>query len=240
MIASRLLDLFYPRRCPVCGKVLPFGETQCTCHSLQTKRVDAPVCEHCGAGLDRCTCARSGEVTLEHLAAPFYYCGKVRDDLLELKFHGEKALASKLGREMAVCFAVRFANVQPDVVTSVPMTKKSERARGFNQSTLLAKRAASQLLLPFAPLLKKTRETEKQHECSEAVRKTNLLGAFALQKGADVRGKTVLLIDDIKTTGATLHECAQVLTENGAARVYCLCCAVTEYFVDQTSEISKS
>ncbi len=238
MILSRLLDLFYPRRCPVCGKVLPFGETQCTCHSLQTKRVDAPACEHCGAGLDRCTCQRTGELTLPHLAAPFYYCGKVRDDLLELKFHGEKTLAVQLGREMAVCFAVRFPDVQPDVVTSVPMTKKGERARGFNQSTLLAKQVAQQLLLPFSPLLKKTRETEKQHACSETQRKTNLLGAFALQKNADVCGKTVLLIDDIKTTGATLRECAQTLKENGAASVYCLCCAVTEYFVDQTSGIS--
>lgn len=235
MNARRLLDLFFPRRCPVCGKLIPFGEDSCGCHSLETRRVHAPACEHCGAEADRCTCSLPGELTLGHVAAPFYYSGKPRDDVLELKFHGEKRRAERLGREMALCFAERFADVQPDVVTFVPMTKKSERARGFNQSALLAKAVAAQLFLPFGALLEKTRETETQHTLSEQERKTNLSRAFALRTQVDVRGKTVLLVDDIKTTGATLSECERTLLENGAASVYCLCCAVTEYFTDQTS-----
>ena len=224
---KRLLDLFFPRRCPDCGKPVPFGAAGCDCHTLQTRRVDAPVCEHCGAGLDCCTCAREDGLLLPHIAAPFYYTGTVRDDLLELKFSGVRSLAGKLGREMAQC----FADVQPDVVTAVPMSKESARRRGFNQSVLLAKVVASQLRLPCAALLQKTRETETQHTLSEKARRENLREAFALLPNTDVRGKTVLLVDDIKTTGATLYECVKVLQESGAAAVYCLCCAVT-VFVD--------
>ncbi len=227
-----LLDLFFPRRCPVCGTVLPFGAQYCGCHSPVFRRIEAPVCEHCGAQTDHCTCSLPGELTLCHIAAPFYYTGAVRDDLLELKFHGDKHHAKQLGREMALCFAERFANVQPDIVTGVPMTRTGERARGFNQSTLLARQVASLLFLPYAPLLEKTRETEAQHTLSELARRTNLASAFALRKQVSVSGKTVLLVDDIKTTGATLSECELVLQENGAAAVYCLCCAVTDYVAD--------
>ena len=227
---SRLLDLFFPRRCPICGKPVPFGAPGCDCHSLTIHRIDPPVCEHCGAELAHCTCAKPGELLLPHVAAPFYYTGKVRDDLLELKFDGARARSKQLGREMAQCFALRFPNVQPDVVTSVPMTKPDERARGFNQSALLAKQVASQLMLPFAVVLRKTRETETQHTLSETERRTNLQNAFAVAVPSAVRGKTVLLVDDIKTTGATLSECVRVLQENGAASVYCLCCAITEYY----------
>ena len=226
----RLLDLFFPRRCPVCGELLPFGEEHCTCHSTEIRRVPDSACAHCGAGKDRCTCSLPGELQLGHIAAPFYYTGLARDELLELKFRGEKRRAGRLGREMAVCFAERFADVQPDIVTYVPLFKTSERKRGFNQSALLAEQVASLLYLPCGSLLKKTRETEAQHTLGEQERKTNLKSAFALRGQVCVNGKTILLVDDIKTTGATLAECERTLLENGAAAVYCLCCAVTEYF----------
>ena len=235
---NRLSELLFPRRCPRCGEVLPFGAKGCACHSLQIRRIAPPVCVHCGAEAERCTCGRPGELTVDCIAAPFYYTGQVRDELLELKFRGERRLAKKLGREMALCFAERCADLQPDVVTWIPMTKKSERKRGFNQSALLAKQVAQQLCLTAAPLLEKTRETETQHTLGEEARKTNLGRAFALRKGAAVRGKTVLLVDDIKTTGATLSEGVRVLRESGAAAVCCLCCAITEYFTDQSAETS--
>lgn len=232
MKPGRLLDLIFPRQCPVCGKLLPFGAEHCSCHSLQNRRVHPPACEHCGAEKNRCTCILPGELRLGHVAAPFYYTGKVRDELLELKFDGEKKRVSKLAREMALCFAERFADVQPEIVSFVPMTRKSERSRGFNQSALLAEEIAALLFLPCAALLEKTRETEAQHTLGEQDRKTNLKRAFALRPQVIVRGKTVLLVDDIKTTGATLSECERVLLENGAAAVYCLCCAVTDYCTD--------
>ena len=156
MKLNRLLDLFFPRRCPVCGNLLPFGAEHCSCHSLQNRRVHPPVCEHCGASKEHCTCSLPGELKLGHIAAPFYYTGKVRDELLELKFDGEKKRAAKLSREMALCFAERFANAQPDVVTFVPLSKGSERSRGFNQSALLAEGVEPERPKPSTRLANRT------------------------------------------------------------------------------------
>ena len=78
----------------------------------------------------------------------------------------------------------------------------------------------------------KIKETELQHSLGAKERVKNLEGAFAIKKGADVKGKTLLLCDDIKTTGTTLSKCADVLYENGAKAVYCIVLAVTDYLTD--------
>ena len=226
---SVLLDLLYPRRCSVCGALLPFGKTVCVCTKQRVQTVPEDACEHCGAAKDRCSCGEKTGHALRHLTAPFLYADLIRARLRSLKFQGDRRLAKPLGNQMALRFASRFPTAEIDVVTFVPMTKEAKRTRGFNQSALLAKTVAKRLLLPVEPLLEKTAATPHQSSLSAEERMKNLNGKFRVAPGAAVRGKTVLLCDDIKTTGSTLWECEKTLMAAGAADVFCLCCAVSDY-----------
>ena len=130
---------------------------------------------------------------------------------------------------MALRFAEAFPDAKPDVVTFVPMTRRAETERGFNQSALLARGVAKQLFLPCKPLLQKKADTIGQHELSAKMRLQNLQNVIFPLPGAAIEGKTVLLCDDIKTTGSTLRACTDALRAAGAADVFCLCCAISEY-----------
>ena len=110
-----------------------------------------------------------------------------------------------------------------DGVAWVPMTKAKKRKRGYDQSELLAREAAKTLGLPCLPLLEKRKETETQHQLPRRQRLSNVKNSYEARPEA--RGKALLLVDDIVTTGATLRECAKALYEAGAARVTGLCAA---------------
>ena len=129
---------------------------------------------------------------------------------------------------MAECVAFEFGDVKFDVITCVPQTKKKRRKRGYNQSALLAKQISHELSVPFNELLLfKTRETADQHDLRGKDRLKNLKNAFAAENEDAVKDKTILLCDDIKTTGATLNECRKTLLKAGAKAVCCATIAVT-------------
>ena len=162
------------------------------------------------------------------LAAPFVYEGKVRQAVQRFKFNNDTHLAKFFAPEIAQCVRDEFSNVEFDIVTCVPQTKRKRRKRGYNQSALLAKEIAKQLSLPYDELLLiKTRETPDQHNLKGKARIDNLKNAFATEKNKAIEGKTILLCDDIKTTGATLNECRKTLLKAGAAAVCCAAIAVT-------------
>ena len=229
---SFLLDLLYPRRCSVCGELLPFGATCCPCTKQIVRRVARPICTHCGVEQALCVCGEENGRSLRHITAPFLYTDQIKYQLRALKFQGAKRYAKPLGLQMALCFVECFPNADFDFVTFVPMTKRSQKQRGFNQSELLAKSVAKAFFMPVTPLLCKTSESEHQSRLSAEERQKNLTGKIRVSDAALVRGKTVLLCDDIKTTGATLWECEQALLSAGATDVYCLCCAVSDYSTD--------
>ena len=127
-------------------------------------------------------------------------------------------------------FVVSYPGIKADMVTFVPLSEKSYSERGYNQSELLAKEVAKNLSVSFQPLLKKIRETEKQHLLSASKRRTNLENAFCLNGNADIiNGKTIILCDDIKTTGYTFYICSEMLLKSGAKDVYCLSAAISEF-----------
>jgi ComF family protein len=108
-----------------------------------------------------------------------------------------------------------------DAVVGVPMTRRRERERGYNQSALLARALAGKLGLPFAPrFLVREKDRERQSKLARRARAENVRGAFAAR---DAGGKALLVVDDICTTGETLRACAEALRKGGASRV----CAVT-------------
>ena len=126
----------------------------------------------------------------------------------------------RMGNGWLAQFAI--SSEPASTVCWVPVSKKRRRVRGYDQSELLARVIAKKLSLPLVPALQKHAERGPQSQLKDAAqRRSNASGAFSVLPGADVSGKTLLLIDDIVTTGSTLSECCRVLKGAGAARVAC-------------------
>lgn len=145
--------------------------------------------------------------------------GAIRDAIHALKYEGVRRMAGPLGARIAAAW--RAAGWPADVVMPVPLGQKRMKERGYNQAALLAGAMAWRAGLPYADGLRRTRETGTQVGLGRAARQENVAGAFSADPGL-VRGRAVLLIDDVFTTGATLRACAAGALEAGAQAVYAL------------------
>jgi len=218
--------ILFPRRCALCGAVVAPGTEICFRCEEAAHRVPTPACPYCGCGRRDCVCEKRHSRFTAAFASPFYYTGVVRKGIRRLKFHEEPDVASVLGREMALCARREYADVRFDLVTFVPMTRREKRERRYNQSELLAASVAQELRLPCVPTLEKLYETNRQRSLDHRRRSGNVFGVFETTDPQAVRGKRILLCDDLRTTGATLTECAKMLRIRGACEVFCLTAAV--------------
>lgn len=157
--------------------------------------------------------------------APFAYDGDVREAAHRFKFHGRLSFQRMMGTLMARTVQGQLAGVPFDLVCAVPLSKERLRQRGYNQAALLAEEIASSLHLPYAEVLQKLKNNQEQHNLSREERLTNVLGVYCCSRPQAVQGKSVLLCDDIVTTGSTLRECARILLESGAKAVCAVCFA---------------
>lgn len=209
---AALLDLFFPPKCPFCGKVLDHAGICPACEKA------LPWTEE-GAGVREL----SGGV---RCAAPLWYEGKVREGLLRFKFQGARAAAGPLGELVARCAAERFSGAF-DVVTWVPVSRRRLRSRGYDQARLLAESACRLWEVRPEQLLQKITDNPAQSGLTEeAARRANVLGVYEAAEPERIQGCRILLVDDICTTGATLAECARTLRDAGAADVMCVCAAL--------------
>lgn len=211
---ERLLGFFFPPRCPICRKVISSSDPLCPeCRRKKPEEAFRRVYSLPGSG-----------VMGFRTAAPMSFEGAYRNAIHRLKFRGKRGLSEPIGRLMA-----EAAELQEtfDYVVWVPLSRKGKRRRGYDQSELLAKSAARALGIPVLPVLEKTRETKTQHELSRKEREKNVTDCYEVNPkySKNIRGKNLLLVDDIITTGATLQECAFVLYEAGAGIICGLCAA---------------
>jgi ComF family protein len=208
-LAGRALDLALPARCPGCGRE---GPPICDgCLPKLDARLDVPAGIPIGLPSD----VPPPLLQLEW-CAPF--SGLVRRALHELKYAGEKRLATPLGEAIARRWARTGAG--GDLLVHVPVHAERRKKRGYDQAELIARAAGSALHIPAAPLLERTRATTAQFDLDRADRATNVSGAFALHARAPrPTGRWVVLIDDVMTTGATLAACAEALLDAGAIGV---------------------
>lgn len=167
-------------------------------------------------------------VRIQHFCAPFYYDGVIRSKLLAFKFQRRTRYCNLFAHAMTDCVKSSFPDVSFDVVTFVPMTQADIRARSFNQSGLLAQRIAKELFIECSALLTKTKSTPQQHTLTVHERLQNLQDVFRPTERCKP-GMTVLLVDDIKTTGTTLARCCEALETAGVTDVYCVCAAVSPF-----------
>jgi ComF family protein len=214
--------LLYPAECARCGAPTTWGVVVCGACIDRLPRVEGPLCRQCGEALanpslDLCLRCGTRVRVFDRAISLGPYDDGWRELLHAFKFAREKAV----GKWFAGMLGVRLAagGERIDVVTHVPMTRSEERTRGFNPSRFLARATAHRLGLPERRLLAKVRVTVPQRTLAARERETNLRDAFrAVRSG---RG-TVLLVDDLLTTGATADECARTLKGAGFERVIVL------------------
>lgn len=226
-ILKALAKAFAPQRCAYCDDVIFPQDLMCEECAASLPRIEGEICVRCGREKDECSC--DGEKYYSILAAPFYYEGVVRKGLHIFKFRHGQQNSGAYCLEMAETFSERFAAEDFDYIVGVPMTKKSIRKRGYNQVRLLAKGLSECVNIPYREdVLIKLYETRPQHGISYLFRKGNLTGVFDVGNPDAVRGKKILLCDDISTSGETFNECAKILWLNGAEKVCCICLALTK------------
>ena len=208
-ITDNLLGVFFPRKCPFCGKLT--GKTL--------------LCETCGSALPRCEEVRQG-ADFGRCTAPLYYEGTVRDAILAFKFKAKLGGLDAFGRLMAQTAAERYSG-EFDAITWVPVSKKRLKKRGFDQARYLtASMCVDWHVAPLETLRKMTDNPPQSGLEDAAARRANVLGVYEAVSPEQFAGKRLLLVDDICTTGSTLGECARVLKAAGAAEVLCLTLAM--------------
>ncbi len=226
-LADRLLTALYPKRCALCGRVIMPAVDMCRDCAQTVPRVLPPVCKLCGRGKAECLC-KNFRFYYSGLAAPFYYEDAVRRCIHQFKFYGKTQNAGMLGKAMAETVCREFEGKVFDYITGVPITKKSLKNRGFNQSKLLASEIGKVLAIETAhDLLVKIYDTPAQHTINSSMRRGNLVGVFDVANPQAIINKTILICDDVATTGSTINECAKMLLLGGAKEVYCVTAAVT-------------
>jgi len=149
-----------------------------------------------------------------------HYTPEVRQLIHRFKYGGISYLSRTLGRWMAQAYKQR-CDWELDIILPVPLHPRRQRQRGFNQSALLARELGRYIDVPVKEnVLVRKKYTPAQAGLSKFQRMQNLRGAFEVREPETVRGKSVLLVDDVFTTGSTVDECSKVLLQAGVQRVY--------------------
>lgn len=233
--AEGLLAVLLAPACAACGVLVdaPSRGPICPACWSALRVISPPVCERCGDPLPSwrvisqaralCPRCRRRPSAIDRGRAVGAYEGALRDIIHALKYQGRRTIARPLGRLLKT--QGRSILLGADSVVPVPLHRRRQRARGFNQ----AKELARALGLPLVDALVRARPTAPQTDLPAGQRHRNVRGAFRLARRrwlpwrvADVRGHVIVLVDDVSTTGATLEACARVLKAAGAREVRAL------------------
>lgn len=210
---DRMLDLLFPPKCTFCHELLEDRETD--------------VCDRCRESLVLQQEELKGEFFTRGLYC-FPYAGNVRKSIHRFKFNGRKEYAGVYAQYLLARIEGEQDLQQTDLITSVPTNRRNTRKRGYDHAALLAARVAEGMGKQAVETMKKCRETRAMYGLHPHERRANILGAIKVCVPPEqIAGKSVLIVDDIFTTGATVGECARVLRMAGAEKVYVLTVAKT-------------
>ena len=226
-----LVSVLFPATCVVCQcpvEALGCGVVCRPCWQ-RVGQLDGFLCDLCGyafasrnlpAGTMLCAACRRGFFSFDFARS----YGRLEDPLQEIihqfKYGSHPSLARPLARLLHALWVQDCRDLAPDMILPVPLHKARQRERGFNQAWLLARHLSRWTQVPLLDrVLVRHRSTTAQAGLSRKQRRRNIQGAFRVADRAAIRGRAVLLVDDVFTTGATLNECARILRKQGAHRV---------------------
>ncbi len=229
-VSEFLLSAFFPDRCSVCGEVVESGKCICDKCRFLVFPIESPVCTKCGASLEGHSEDRCREISAPVIGA-YYYRDAVRNIIINFKDTKQLRFYRFLSLGLYEKIASEYSGVDFDIAVCVPTREKRKSTSG-----IICRETAKRFFIDFdVDVLEKYRETKKQHRLSVEERFTNLENSIRVRAGKEslVNGKTVLLCDDVKTTGTTLNECVKALYSAGAKEIYCACLAVSDYSSDK-------
>jgi ComF family protein len=219
-----VIDVVLPPRCPGCGEIVDGDDRFCAACFGELQGLGPPQCACCGLPLPhegdaaaRCGACLAEPPPFAHARAPFAYGGPARQLVLGLKHGRRLPLARMMARAM-----LRVAGDLPDDAVIVPVPSHRWRLwqRGFNQAATLARQLARQSGRQLAvDALDRIKPTPSTKGLGRRARRKNVAGAFIVARPEQIRGRTVILVDDVMTTGATVAACAAKLTNAGARHV---------------------
>ncbi|MFO7900560.1 MAG: ComF family protein [Planctomycetota bacterium] len=233
--ASRFLlalgRLVFPPHCSICRRPAAEDEDRYLCRDCLARIVfvTGPTCPRCGHVLGkhadtdkRCVQCRNLPLRFDRAVSAAHHAGGARQMVLALKFGRQQHQAFPLAKMMTARLEDTDILERVQAIVPVPLHRSRTRSRGFNQAGLLARELGRLARVPvLKSALRRTRNTPPQTRAlSLAARRRNVKGAFAVRSARSVEGKTLLVVDDVMTTGATTSECAATLKRAGAKRVF--------------------
>ena len=235
-IIDRMLGVLYPKRCVACDKVLLKIEKEtgfCRDCASKIKLVGPVACMKCGSPLkdnrvELCKNCKSIVRTFTQNKAIYQYTGEMKNAMYRFKYGNRRCYAKTFAKHGLHYYGSWIKGMDIEAIVPVPMYKKKEKQRGYNQAAVFAKALSDLTGIPVeSEIVRRERETEAMKQLNALKRKKNLLNAFSLQKKG-VQFKKVLLVDDIYTTGTTMDEVAKVLKLGGVEEIFGLTVCIGE------------
>lgn len=222
-VPEMMLNILYPRRCPVCHRILR-DQKALVCPGCESafRPITEDYCLKCGSPVkpeeEYCRDCAGKKRSFDEGRGIFFYDQKMRRSLIRYKYYGSREYADYYAVSMYRYGHRNILRWKPDVIIPVPLHQRKLRMRGFNQSGLLAERLGTFLDIPVSEgTLRKIRGTRSQKKLDAAQRRKNLRQAFRAERRLD--GLIILLVDDVYTTGSTVEAAAACLKEAGAEKV---------------------
>jgi ComF family protein len=227
-LIERCLQFLLPPQCHCCEKFLEEGQQGICPDCLSKIRwIEPPLCTLCGVPfLSReienhpCGACLTRGKYFTMARAVGYYEGPLREAIHRWKYEEKSYLTLFFGEKLAEGFCRYWDPQSFDLIIPVPLHSKRLRERGFNQALLLVKELSRRTQIPYSKrLLQKRILTPPQVNLSGGEREKGVRGSFHIQRDEEIEGKSILLVDDVYTTGATVNECSKVLLKAGVERV---------------------
>ena len=225
------LDLIYPQRCVICDKVISDKERICPACRKKIHAVKEPVCMKCGKPLSNPRKEYCGDCeTKKHYFVQgkslWIYDAEVKKSIYRFKYQNKREYARTYAEEIAKQYGAWIRKKKIQAIIPIPLYKKKQKKRGYNQAQVLAEELGRIWDLPvYTDLLIRTRDTKPQKMLNDAERKNNLKKAFKTNENI-VQLEHILLIDDIYTTGSTLDAAAAALLTAGVKEIYTCCISI--------------
>ncbi len=226
-ILRKIKQFLWPEICPFCGKVHRAGICLGCQKLLNDLKIQEPRCLKCGKPIryhekEYCHDCQNTQHYFEQGKSLWLHKSPVNQSIYQFKYHNQREFSKYYAKALADAYASDVKRWKPDVLIPIPLHARRRRKRGYNQAELLAKELSKYLKIPVdSKTVRRVRYTNPQKKMDHSKRKSNLKRAFSV-KPFPARVKTVLLIDDIYTTGNTIDAVAMELKKKGVEKVYFL------------------